>query len=47
MPKPLNVLMIEDAEDDELLLTRALKKNGYEPKVERMQTARERPQGFC
>ena len=41
MPKPLNVLMIEDAEDDELLLTRALKKNGYEPKVERVQTARE------
>lgn len=41
MPKPLNVLMIEDSEDDALLLTRALKKNGYEPKVERVQTARD------
>jgi PAS domain S-box-containing protein len=41
MPKPLNVLMIEDSEDDALLLTRALKKNDYEPKVERVQTARE------
>ena len=41
MPKPLNVLMIEDSEDDALLLTRTLKKNGYEPKVERVQTARD------
>ena len=39
MPKPLNVLLIEDSEDDALLLSRALKKNGYEPKVERVQTA--------
>ncbi|HRS83873.1 MAG TPA: response regulator, partial [Smithellaceae bacterium] len=41
MPKPLNVLMIEDSEDDALLLTRALKKNGYEPNIGRVQTARD------
>ncbi len=41
MPTPLRVLLIEDSEDDALLLTRALKKNGYEPKGERVQTARE------
>lgn len=39
MPKPLNVLLIEDSEDDALLLARALKKNGYEPRIERAQTA--------
>ncbi|MBP8666707.1 MAG: PAS domain S-box protein, partial [Syntrophaceae bacterium] len=41
MPKPLNVLLIEDSEDDALLLARALKKNGYEPRIERAQTARD------
>ncbi|HCX01528.1 MAG TPA: hypothetical protein DHO02_03810, partial [Syntrophaceae bacterium] len=41
MPTPLRVLLVEDSEDDALLLTRALKKNGYEPKVERVQTARD------
>jgi PAS domain S-box-containing protein/putative nucleotidyltransferase with HDIG domain len=41
MPTPLRVLLVEDSEDDALLLTRALKKNGYEPKGERVQTARE------
>lgn len=39
MATPLKVLMIEDSEDDALLLTRALKKNGYEPQIERVQTA--------
>ncbi|MRR17883.1 MAG: PAS domain S-box protein [Deltaproteobacteria bacterium] len=36
---PLRVLMIEDSEDDALLLTRLLKKSGYEPSTERVQTA--------
>jgi PAS domain S-box-containing protein len=35
----LRVLMIEDSEDDALLLTRILKKSGYEPESERVQTA--------
>ncbi|MDI6743647.1 MAG: diguanylate cyclase [Smithella sp.] len=34
--KSLRVLMIEDSEDDELLLIRALKKGGYNPVCERV-----------
>jgi PAS domain S-box-containing protein len=37
----VRVLMIEDSEDDALLLLRTLKKNGYEPEAERVQTAEE------
>lgn len=41
MPTPLRVLLVEDSEDDALLLIRTLKKTGYEPEVERLQTAPE------
>ena len=39
MGKPLRVLMVEDSEDDALLVIRALKKGGYEPEYERVETA--------
>jgi len=35
----LRVLMIEDSEDDAALLIRILKKSGYEPETQRVQTA--------
>ena len=38
---PLRVLMVEDSEDDALLLIRTLKKNGYTPAAERVQTAQD------
>ena len=39
MGKPLRVLMVEDSEDDVLLMIRALKKGGYDPVYERVETA--------
>src|SRR5574341_1267252 len=39
MPKPLHILIIEDAEDDALLLLRELRRGGYEPVSERVETA--------
>jgi len=39
MLTPLRILMVEDSEDDALLLIRTLKKSGYDPAVERVQTA--------
>jgi len=36
---PLRVLMVEDSEDDALLLIRTLRKSGYDPAIERVQTA--------
>jgi signal transduction histidine kinase len=36
MDKPLRVLIIEDSEDDSLLLVRQLKKDGYDPVYERV-----------
>ncbi|MEE9914172.1 MAG: PAS domain S-box protein [Deltaproteobacteria bacterium] len=39
MLTPLKVLMVEDLEDDALLLIRTLRKSGYEPASERVQTA--------
>jgi PAS domain S-box-containing protein len=39
MGKPLRVLMVEDSEDDVLLTVRALKKGGYDPAYERVETA--------
>ena len=39
MSKPLRVLIIEDSEDDALLTIRELKKGGYEPAYERVETA--------
>ncbi|MEE9914173.1 MAG: response regulator [Deltaproteobacteria bacterium] len=39
MLTPLRVLIVEDLEDDALLLIRALKKSGYDPLAERVQTA--------
>jgi DNA-binding NtrC family response regulator len=37
--KSLRLLMIEDSEDDELLIIRELKKGGYNPVYERVETA--------
>jgi PAS domain S-box-containing protein len=39
MSKPLRVLIVEDSEDDALLAIRELKKGGYEPEYERVETA--------
>ena len=35
----LRVLIVEDSEDDTLLVLRALKKGGYNPLYERVETA--------
>ncbi len=40
MSKPLRVLMVEDSEDDALLMMRTLKKGGYEPEYEQVETAK-------
>ncbi len=39
MPQSLRVLMVEDSEDDALLIIRELKKGGYNPVQERVETA--------
>jgi PAS domain S-box-containing protein len=39
MSKPLRVLLVEDSEDDAALLLRELKRGGYEPAWERVETA--------
>jgi PAS domain S-box-containing protein len=39
MAKPLHILIIEDSEDDSLLLLRELRRAGYEPVYERVETA--------
>ena len=39
MATPLRVLIIEDSEDDALLVLRELRKGGYEPQFERVETA--------
>ena len=38
-PQSLRVLMVEDSEDDALLMIRELKKGGYKPVYERVETA--------
>ncbi len=38
MEKPLRVLIVEDSEDDALLLLRELRRGGYEPTFERVDT---------
>lgn len=38
MSKPLNILIVEDSEDDALLLLRELRRGGYEPASERVET---------
>jgi PAS domain S-box-containing protein/putative nucleotidyltransferase with HDIG domain len=38
-PQSLRVLVVEDVEDDALLIIRALKKGGYAPEYERVETA--------
>ena len=40
-PQLLRVLMVEDSESDELLIIHELKKGGYEPEYERVETAAE------
>lgn len=39
MSNPLNILIVEDSEDDTLLLLRELRRGGYEPLYERVETA--------
>lgn len=39
MSNPLNILLVEDSEDDTLLLVNELKRGGYEPTLERVDTA--------
>jgi CheY-like chemotaxis protein len=39
MGAPLKVLLVEDSEDDALLLQRELRRGGYEPLCERVDTA--------
>ena len=39
MKKPLRVLMVEDSEEDTLLVVRELKRGGYDPTFERVETA--------
>ena len=41
MGVPLKILLVEDSEDDALLLLRQLRRGGYEPTWERVDTARE------
>src|ERR671927_720640 len=40
MGAPLTVLLVEDSEDDALLLVRTLRRGGYDPTWERVDTAR-------
>ncbi len=37
-PKPLRVLVVEDSEDDALLIVRELRRGGYDPVFERVET---------
>lgn len=39
MNKPVRVLIVEDSEDDIQLMTRVLRRGGYEPSVDRVDTA--------
>ncbi len=39
MNKPLRILLVEDSEDDALLMIRELKRGGYDPVFERVETA--------
>ncbi|MFQ5932988.1 MAG: two-component system response regulator, partial [Nitrospiraceae bacterium] len=39
MGKPLNVLIVEDSEDDTHVLLRELRRGGFEPEFERVDTA--------
>ncbi len=38
MSRPLRVLIVEDSEDDALLLLRELRRSGYDPSFERVDT---------
>ncbi|MHB9024636.1 MAG: response regulator [Armatimonadota bacterium] len=39
MTQPLRVLLVEDSEDDAKLLMKALRQDGHDPVVERVETA--------
>jgi signal transduction histidine kinase len=39
MGKALRVLLVEDSDDDQELVARALRRGGYEPEIERVETA--------
>lgn len=43
--KSLRVLMVDDSEDDVLLIIRELKKGGYNPLYEHVETAAAKEQG--
>ena len=38
-PKPVRVLIVDDSEDDAMLVIRELKKGGYDPEYERVETS--------
>ena len=38
MPKPLRVLLVQESEDDAALLVRELRRGGYEPSFQRVET---------
>ncbi|MDP9475362.1 MAG: hypothetical protein M3R38_06675 [Actinomycetota bacterium] len=39
MSRPLRVLMVEDSPDDALLVLRELRRGGFDPEYERVETA--------
>ena len=39
MGRPIRILLVEDAEDDAMLLVRELRRQGFEPATERVDTA--------
>ncbi|HEX9020615.1 MAG TPA: PAS domain S-box protein [Nitrospirota bacterium] len=46
MSKPLNILLVEDSEDDALLIIREMRRGGYEPLHERVETAEAMAEAF-
>ncbi len=39
MPTPIRILLVEDSDDDEALLLRELRRGGYAPSIERVESA--------
>ena len=39
MTTPIRILLVEDSDDDEALLLRELRRGGYEPSIERVESA--------
>src|SRR5215469_12410325 len=38
-PRPLQILMVEDSEDDAILIARELRRAGYEPAIRRVDSS--------